>query len=50
MVSIILPGITRWGNSYSQRVYPSPIFQRLVQCDLFIPSRFLVRPRLLTRV
>jgi hypothetical protein len=49
MVSLSLPEITRWDNLSSRRVYPSPIFQRLVQCDVPVSSRFLGRPQLLTR-
>jgi hypothetical protein len=50
MVFISLPGITCWGNPYSQRVCPSPVFLRLVQRHFRVTSRFLERPRLLTRV
>jgi hypothetical protein len=50
MAFISLPGITVWGNLYSQRVCPSPVFLRLVQRDVPAKSRFLVRPRLLTRL
>ena len=50
MASLRLSAITHWGNPYSQRVYPSPIFQRLVQGDVPAKSRFLGRPRLLTRL
>ena len=50
MVSLSLPEITRWGNLSSRRVYPSPIFQRLVQCDVPITPRCLVRHQLLPRV
>jgi hypothetical protein len=49
MMFISLPEITRWGNLSSRHVCPSPIFQRLVQCEVPITPRFLVRPRLLTR-
>jgi hypothetical protein len=49
MASINLPGITVWGNVYSQRMCPSPVFLRLVQRDVLAQSRFLVRSRLLTR-
>jgi hypothetical protein len=49
MTFINLPEITCWGNPYSQRVCPSLIFQRLIQCDVPVKSRFLGRPRLLTR-
>ena len=50
MAFIRLPGITCWGNPYSQRVYPSPVFLRLAQCHFRVTSRFLGRPRLLTRL
>jgi hypothetical protein len=50
MASISLPGITCRGNPYSQRVCSSPVFPRLVQCDFSAKSRFLGRPRLLTRI
>ena len=50
MVSPSLPEITRWGNLSSRRVSPAPIFQRLVQCDVPITPRFLVRHQLLLRV
>jgi hypothetical protein len=49
MASTILPGITCKGNPYSQRVNSSPVFPRLVQRDFSAKSRFLGRPRLLTR-
>jgi hypothetical protein len=43
-VFITLPEITRWGNPYSQRVCPSPVFPRLVQRDFSAKFWFLVRP------
>ena len=50
MVSLSLPEMPRWGNLSSRRVYPSPLFQRLVQCDVPLTPRFLVRHQLLPRV
>ena len=50
MAFINLPGIPCWGNPYSQRVRPSPVFLRLIQRDVSVKSRFLGRPRLLIRV
>jgi hypothetical protein len=50
MAFISLPRIPCWGNPYSQRVRPSPVFLRLIQRDVPIKSRFLGRPRLLTRL
>ena len=50
MAFVSLPGITCRGKPYSQRVYPSPIFLRLVQRDFPTTSRFLGRPQLLTRI
>jgi hypothetical protein len=49
MVFTSLLEITCWGNPYLQRVCPSPVFLRLVQRAIPVKSRFLVRPRLLTR-
>jgi hypothetical protein len=50
MAFISLPGIPCWGNPDSQRVCPAPIFLRLIQRDVPVTSRFLGRPRLLTRL
>jgi hypothetical protein len=50
MAFISLPGIACWGNPYSQGVCLSPVFLRLIQRDGPVTSRFLGRPRLLTRV
>jgi hypothetical protein len=50
MAFISLSGITCWGNPFSQRVCPSPVFPHLVQRNFSAKSRFLGRPRLLTRM
>ena len=60
MVSLSLPRIRRWGNlhmlcetpsAYLLRMaWPSPFFPRRVLHDVPVKSRFLWRPRLLTRV
>jgi hypothetical protein len=49
MAFINLPGIIYWGNAYSQQACPSTVFLRLVQRNFPVKSRFLWRPRLLTR-
>ena len=50
MAFISLPGIPWCSNPSAQRVSPSPVFLRLIQRDVPVTSRFLVRPRLLTRL